>query len=345
TTELVADPKTSGAVLRAWTSVPGRKLTLLGNDFADNLLRLPALAKAKLPNAATVAHLAFYLAEHLGCGQCLLIGQDLGFSDGLAYTPGTSYDDVWRPETGRFCSFDQKQWEHIARDRHALKKVRDWHGREMYTEHRLWAYLTQFEQMFAESPVQVIDATEGGVAKQHTRAMTLDAALAEFAGEPLSPWPDHPGTNHEHADAVGIALEQRAVEAGEIETVSEQTVPLIEAIVDRAGDAEVVNRSVGRIDQLRRTLMEVDATYRLVTQITQQSERNRVQSDMQIRVAEAMGQSATAVRRQQARRDLANVRAIGVAARDLAEVCRATAQNIARGSVSASARDASSQAA
>ena len=49
-------------------------------------LREMKLNKAKLPSGSTVAHLAYYLAEHLGCDPIIFVGQDLGFSDGLAAT-------------------------------------------------------------------------------------------------------------------------------------------------------------------------------------------------------------------------------------------------------------------
>ena len=71
------------------------------------------LNKPRMPTGATVAHLAYYVAEHLGCDPIIFVGQDLGFSDGLCYTPGTSYEDVWRPELARFCTVEMKQWEQI----------------------------------------------------------------------------------------------------------------------------------------------------------------------------------------------------------------------------------------
>ncbi|HMB95956.1 MAG TPA: 6-hydroxymethylpterin diphosphokinase MptE-like protein, partial [Tepidisphaeraceae bacterium] len=99
-TELIAEPKASSAV---FDRNPG-PLSLLGNDFAEKLLSELNLNKTKLPSGATVAHLAYYVAEHIGCDPIIFIGQDLGFSDGLCYTPGTSYEDVWRPELSRFCT-------------------------------------------------------------------------------------------------------------------------------------------------------------------------------------------------------------------------------------------------
>ena len=76
-------------------------VSLLGNEHAESLLRELKLNKPPLPAGATVAHLAYYLAEFLGCDPIIFVGQDLGFSDGLCYAPGTSYEDVWRPELSR----------------------------------------------------------------------------------------------------------------------------------------------------------------------------------------------------------------------------------------------------
>ena len=146
-TELVAEPK---ATSRIFSMYPG-PLTLLGNDFAESLLREMKLGKPQLPAGATVAHLAYYLAEHLGCDPIIFVGQDLGFSDGLCYSPGTSHEDVWRPELSRFCTIEMKQWEFIVRDRHLLRKIPDYEGRAMYTEERLFTYLQQFERDFART--------------------------------------------------------------------------------------------------------------------------------------------------------------------------------------------------
>ena len=124
-TELVAEPKASSAI---FDLNPG-PLSLLGNEFAENLLAEMKLNKARLPSGATVAHLAYYLAEFLGCDPIIFIGQDLGFSDGLCYAPGTSYEDVWKPEIGRFCTVEMKQWEQIVRDRNILRRTIDHAGR------------------------------------------------------------------------------------------------------------------------------------------------------------------------------------------------------------------------
>lgn len=177
-TMLVAEAKASPAVLDAWAGKHDRPIALLGNDVAESLVRELRLDRPTLPSGATVAHLAFRLIDWLGCDAAMLVGQDLGFADGLAYAPGTGYDDAWRPETGRFCTFEMKQWEHIARDRAALIQRPDWRGNQAYTEQRLALYLSQFEEMFAQTGMSVIDATEGGMAKQGAISEPLEAACS-----------------------------------------------------------------------------------------------------------------------------------------------------------------------
>src|SRR5207248_5679596 len=99
----------------------------------------------------------------------------------LAYTPGTSYENVWRPELSRFCTVEMKQWEHIARERPILRKIPDVAGSAMYTEQRLFSYLQQFERDFATSKARVIDASEGGALKRGATVTTLAEALQQLS--------------------------------------------------------------------------------------------------------------------------------------------------------------------
>ena len=315
-TELVAEPKVSRKVLDAWLSVPGRKLTLLGNDTAESLLRELRLNKTGLPAGATVAHLAFSLAEHLGCATAILVGQDLGFSDGLAYTPGTSYDDVWRPETGRFGTFEMKQWEHIARDRAALRRVADWRGVPTYTEQRLFSYLQQFERMFAETPMRVIDASEGGVAKAHTERMTLAAALAEYCHEAAGRPPAFPSASPAATERVGRSLAERQGEAAEIAAIGEKTLSLLRVAREHMDDQPRVNGLIAEIDRLRRELRGLEGTYRLVLTLAQRSEQERYRADRRIRAVMADDRQR---QRRQVERDILNVESIRNAAQSLVE--------------------------
>jgi hypothetical protein len=313
-TELVAEPKATSAV---FDLNPG-PLSLLGNDFADSLLREMKLPKARLQSGATVAHLAYYLAEHLGCDPIVFVGQDLGFSDGLCYAPGTSYDDVWRPELSRFCTVEMKQWEQIARERFILRKVPDHQGRPMYTEERLFSYLQQFERDFARSKVRIIDATEGGAAKRGAAPMPLKDVITQFCSQPLQPRReparDHPGPRWDRLPEAIQCLSARRDEAERIQQVSAETLPLLEEIRDHVADQARVNRAIAQIDALRARMNELGATYDLVTQLTQSTELKRFQADRKLSASKEM--EGNDRQRRQVARDIDNVRGVMDAAAD-----------------------------
>jgi len=182
----------------------------------------------------------------------IFIGQDLGFSDGLCYTPGTSYEDVWRPELSEFCTVEMKQWEQIVRDRQILRQIPDYQGRPMYTEERLFTYLQQFERDFGRTKRGVIDATEGGALKRGAMVKTLAAALQEFCTQPLpKTFEDHPGLCWGSVGDCVRSLENRRHEATQIEQIAGRTLPLLEEIRDHLDDQRRVNKGIARIDVLR----------------------------------------------------------------------------------------------
>ncbi|HSI35778.1 MAG: 6-hydroxymethylpterin diphosphokinase MptE-like protein [Phycisphaerae bacterium] len=314
-TQLVAEPKASNAIFEAF---PG-PVTILGNDYADRLLRAnaPQPAKGRLSSGSTVAHLAYYLAEHLGCDPIIFVGQDLGFGDGLAYAPGTNIDDVWRPEFGRFCTPEMRQWEFIARDRKLLRKIPDFQGRPMYTEERLFTYLQQFERDFLRTKTRIIDATEGGAAKRGATLMPLADAIREFCKEPLPaerPGDGKPGMQWLRTSQCVASLQARREEAREIEMVSRDTLPLLEEIRDHlADDQPRVNRAIARVDALRARMDGLGPTYDLITQLTQVTELQRFQNDRKITAAKLTGE---ALQKRQIERDVENVKAVGQAARE-----------------------------
>jgi hypothetical protein len=321
-TELIAEPKATSAVLDMMTG----PVTVIGNDFAEALIRELSLKKKSLTSGATVAHLAFYLAEYLGCDPIIFVGQDLGFSDGLCYTPGTSYEDVWRPEISRFCTMEMKQWEQIVRERPILRKIPDFQGRSMYTEERLYTYLHQFERDFAKSPARIIDASEGGAAKRGSLPMPLASAIAQFCREPLPKLDKpRPPLRWELLDQCRQSLLIRLREAEEIELLSHQTLPLLEEIRDHLDDQQRVNRAIARIDELRTKMDQHGRTYEQVMQFSQQTELKRFEKDRQI-----AAQRVSGVERQQRQveRDIDNVCAVEAAARDFQELMKRIARHL-----------------
>jgi hypothetical protein len=313
-TELVAEPKASD---RIFAMFPG-SVSLIRNDFAESLLREMNLNRAGLPAGATVAHLSFYLAQHLGCNPIIFIGQDLGFSDGLCYTPGTSYEDVWRCELSAFCTVEMKQWEQIVRDRPILRKVEDVHGNPIYTEERLHSYLQQFERDFARASAKVIDATEGGVKKAHSVVMTLREAIDQHCSDALPRVADDHGGYR--WDRLGKALElvkKRRHEARSIVEISHRTLPLLQEAIDVLGNPVEINAVIARIDVVRREINALMPTLEMILSLSQANELRKFQSDRLIAAERLEGQ---AKQKRQLERDIENVKCIIEAADEFAEL-------------------------
>ena len=323
-TELVAEAKATDAIFGLH---PG-PVSLIGNEFAESLLEEMQLNKAKLNSGATVAHLAYYLANYLGCDPIIFVGQDLGFSDGLCYMPGTSYEDVWQPELSRFCTVEMKQWEQIARDRHILRRVPDHQGNPTYTEERLFTYLQHFERDFAVAKNRIIDATEGGVLKRGAEPMRLADALAQFCKEPLGiDRPAYPGRTQDKIDQCAESLNKRKAEASEILHIASETLPLLELLRDNITNQAFVNRTIAKIDQLRSRIKALSKCYGLITQLTQSSELSRFKADRQISAARVSG---TEKQRRQVQRDIENVKAVAAAATEFAALVGCVSDNMMR---------------
>jgi len=186
-THLVAEPKATWHVIDAYRG----PVSLLSNDFARLLVGDELGARAGLKAGATVAHLAFYLALFMGCEPVVLVGQDLGYTDHVYYTPGTAMHEMWRPELNRFCTMEMKEWERIVRARKILMKVKDIHGRNIYTDEQLFTYLQQFEGDFAAVPGRVIDATRAACARAIRRSV---------------PWPKWPSATAVSRSRMTVSL-------------------------------------------------------------------------------------------------------------------------------------------
>ncbi len=304
TTHLVAEPKASPKIFSLY---PG-PISILGNDFAERLLREAKPGRTCLTAGATVAHLAFYLAEHLGCDPILFVGQDLGFSDGLCYTPGTSYEQVWEPELSRFCTLESKQWEQIVRDRPILRRIPDYLGRPMYTEQRLFTYLQQFERDFARSDRTILDCTEGGAAKRGARSMPLREALDHYCTESFIGMPSVEfQPQWQRLDELFGCLESRLAESLQIEAISRQTLMLLRQMAHHGDDQNQLNRIIAEIDGLRSRMNQLGNCYDLVAQLTQKTQLQRFKHDRQISSANF---SAAEKQRRQIERDIENVAGI-----------------------------------
>ncbi|WP_428387830.1 motility associated factor glycosyltransferase family protein [Mucisphaera sp.] len=237
---LVAEPKAHPRILEVY---PG-PIRIIGSEFNDKLIgdlkrTIPPMSAA----GSTVAHLSFYLAQYLGCDPIMLMGQDLGFSDGLYYAPGTAVHRVWSSELSQFNTIEMMEWQRIVRMRGNLSRVEDIHGRPMFSDEQMITYLRQFERDFAKAPQRIIDTTEGGQPKQHTETATLAEAIAELTSDSLPdlPLPDRQ-LDPDRLQRVHGLLTHRLDELEELRSVSRSTVAILEKMQKSQKDKQKMLR-------------------------------------------------------------------------------------------------------
>ncbi|MEM8758431.1 MAG: 6-hydroxymethylpterin diphosphokinase MptE-like protein, partial [Planctomycetota bacterium] len=315
---LVGEAKANAAIFGAW---PGAVRTP-ADGFLDRLLGDAAPAKGTLRAGSTVAHLAYYLARFLGCDPVLLIGQDLGFTDGQYYGDGASIHGVWGGELNEFCTLETLEWQRIRRMGGRLIRATDHLGRPMFTDEQMHAYRVQFERDFEadlERGLTTIDATEGGVAKSGTTPMPLADAMASHADAPPVRLPDVP-TDESAAGSVRAGVDRlREVRAGvwRVGDLSRTAEGVLTEMIEHAGDQPRVNRLIERAHELRDEVKSVTPAWDLVHTLNQRGTLNRAKADRSIYLGD---DDAYARQRAQMERDRENLTQLAGSAEMLGEI-------------------------
>ncbi len=305
-TTLILDPQANPIVAETF---PGR-VRVMAAPHLDAVLGPVARETGRLPASATVAHLCYQIARFLGCDPVAMIGQDLGFTDGVYYARGTAIDEVWSPELNPFNTIENFEWTRIVRQRAHLVKLKDIHGRSIYTDGQMEAYLQRFEYFFLQDErkgLRTIDATEGGVRKQGTVVKPLAETLAEFATEPLPPIPEA---------RTELDLKNMRVAVKRLESVQD-SVRMLRSASRKVGDA------LEQLLEKRPRTMNEDAIWRVINDERERVSRNldalklidefatlgafrRAKADR--RIANARGLDEFGLQKLDAERDLSNVR-------------------------------------
>ncbi len=287
---LIAEPKVSWHVLDQYKG----PVSVLHSRFAEELIG-PALARRDgLRSGATVSHLAFYLAEYLGCNPIVFTGQDLAFTNHCFYIPGVEAQRTWQSELNRFNTLETKEWERIVRNRSILRRIKDVDGRDIYTDDLLFTYLEQFERDFAETSVRVINATEGGAHIRGTETLTLREVLDTCAREPIDEQAfayrqEYQWSDTSKWEAARQEIEARVSDIQEVGDVCEEMLeilPRLQKLIDRPDE---FNRRLIRVDELRATMHRAQRAYRIVNAAGQLAELQRYSADRKIMAADASG--------------------------------------------------------
>jgi hypothetical protein len=316
---LVVEPKANPAILE---SFPGEILctqeTVLDDLIGQELKR----DMGRIKPGATVAHLSYALARHLGCDPVIMIGQDLAFTDGQYYAAGAAIHQVWQGELNPERTLEMLEWERIARMRANLRPVKDQQGRRIYTDEQMATYLAQFEADFqadTQAGLAVIDATEGGASKRHATTMTLRDALDHFATRDRPALPD---TAREARDAGAVqtrllehlaTVQTQAREIARQSRIAEQKLTKVRACLH---DTRRANTLIHEVHAVRDIVFAQQPGFRLVEFINQTGVLNRFKADRVIGLHDKA--DADAHQRLHAERDIKNVGWIGDAADELA---------------------------
>lgn len=316
---LVVEPKVNPAVLEAW---PGAVRTV-ASDMLDSLLGAVAgTPKGELRPGATVAHLAYYLARHMGCDPVILTGQDLAFTDHRYYADGAAIHNVWAGELNEFRTLETMEWERIARGKNHLRRVTGQDGRVLFSDEQMASYLAQFEQDFARDKavgLTTIDASEGGALKPHTEPMPLAEALGRVSVGVRAPMPVPEGRDVS-AEELGDRLASVARDADKIARTSRETIRLLDRMVRVQGDPHRFNELVEHAHKNGVSVTGLHPAFGLVQFINQTGVLNRVKADRSIEIkGDATEREAQTMRIE---RDKQNVESIERAAEELARMLR-----------------------
>lgn len=317
---LVAEPKGSPAIFAAW---PG-ELRCPTEELLDDVLGDGAHGMARamgtLRSGSTVAHLSYYLARHLGCDPVILVGQDLAFTDGQYYSPGAAIHQVWSGELNEFNTLEMLEWQRVVRMRAHLHKVTDHLGRSVYTDEQMNTYRVQFEKDFAEDKSRglvVIDATEGGVHKEHTRGMTLADALERYAPDDLSPWAV-PQVHEPHLvdpsrkKRVLSKLAALRADSVTLRGLCDKTKGRLRAILAAEQRPEVVDPVIEDIQRNSAQAAALGAAYRVTQFINQTGMLRRFKTDRKLKLDHSLSEFER--QKRQVQRDIENMEWLGDAA-------------------------------
>ncbi|MCC6427395.1 MAG: DUF115 domain-containing protein [Phycisphaerales bacterium] len=304
---LIVEPKANPAIMSAYPGMvrcPGEKIL---DDVLGPELGRPMGA---ITPGATVAHLAYYLGRHLGCDPVILIGQDLGFTDGQYYHAGAAIHQVWAGELNEFNTLEMLEWQRIVRSRHILHRASDHLGRPIYTDEQMATYLVQFERDFAADEARgltTIDATEGGVAKRHTAVLPLREALERFGrgGQLRLPATPAPIDTRQRREQLRARLADIRRDAWKISQLSRRTADRLADMLKDHADQRRVGALIEQAHGMRDEVVGLQPAYGLVSFLNQTGGFKRFQADRAIELDQSL--SAIDRQRRQIERDITNV--------------------------------------
>jgi hypothetical protein len=241
--------------------------------------------------------------------------------------------NTWRSEINRFNTMEMKELERILRNREILRKTKDAQGRELYTDHLLFAYQEQFEKDFVGCPARLINATEGGAHLRGTEPMTLRDALERHARDPIPPdrfayrrttrWYDP-----SRLKAARDELQRRIEEIRKVGEICDEMIGLLGELKTLTDHPDRFNRRLARVDELRTLMRASDRAYQIITAVDQMAELRRFSADRRISATENKTEAERALT--QLERDSEFVKAVRGGVTTVMEILTSAAERFDR---------------
>ena len=262
---LIAEPKVNPIVPEVW----GGPILFCGNMFAEKILGELGGKHDGLKAGSTVAHLAYYWAEYMGCDPIIFIGQDLAFPNNEYYDRGVAEYVL-----------DGTQTEKINKHQSILTAIPAIGGGEVLSDDQMATYLEQFERDFAQSKARIIDATEGGALKKHVTTMTLRAVIDRYMQCVPEFKIDLPSTLP--LPDLKPVLKKRIIELGTFKTICNNVRNILEQLKNLLDNPPAFNAKVNRITLLKEQLSHVGAAWDLIVLTKDKMEFERFCRDKRI---------------------------------------------------------------
>jgi hypothetical protein len=186
-----AQTKESLAIAEA-TSYPdvfdefyGKTLTCIFENSSLRSLSDLLGNKGSLRAWGSVATMALDFALLLQCDPIIFMGQDLAHTDGRIYCMGLCFQNEWFEGIVNPSDWNNKLGTLRSGRRTVL--VEDLFGRPVESTDKLTAYWNWIMKVFRDNPqIRFINATEGGILKDHIEIVSLREALYRECGKNLN---------------------------------------------------------------------------------------------------------------------------------------------------------------
>jgi hypothetical protein len=147
-------------------------------------------------------------------------------------------------------------------------------------------YLQQFERDFAgyrEAGIEIIDATEGGLAKQHTTAMPLAEVLDRYATSPLPPLPTPSAeSDPQHLAAVRKRVASVGGDIRMIRKTSLKTARLLRRMIRDLDDPAKMQRHFAALEPHRTAIDQRVTAFGIVNNLNQLGVYKRHRADRRL---------------------------------------------------------------